>query len=182
MTEAEWLASNDAPQLIKVLRQVYRADRKYFERQMHRYYLACCRAIWKLLPQDASRQGVEVAERYLRGQATDEELREVDWHVEGAAFNIDYNCDPEAVERWVEQTPAIPESELRAIIHPPEAIADISTQELLKRAAYFADYAVIYPHLTTKRNPPDSYLPFLSASLLREVLSNPFRAGLGYRA
>jgi hypothetical protein len=118
---------------------------------------------------------VEVAERYLEGEATDDELKEIDWDVEGAAFNIDYNCDRAAIEGWVEEGRAIPEAEHRAMLHPPGAAAEVDTRELLMRAAYFADFAVIYPHLEPKRGVPDSYVPFLSAALLRDLFGNPFR-------
>jgi hypothetical protein len=45
---------------------------------------------------------------------------------------------------------------------------------LLKRAAYFADFAMIYPSLTPKGPPPKSYYPFLSAELLREFVGYSF--------
>jgi len=182
MTEADWLESADVPLMLEALWELHGGDELPLVAALHRYFVASCRRIWKLLPQDGSRRGVKIAERYLAGRATDEELSEVDWHVEGAAFNIDYNCDPEAIERWVKQTRAMPDAELRAMLHPPEAALDIDTRELLKRAAYFADYAVIYPHLMPKRGVPDSYVPFLSAGLLRELFGNPFQVKRGGRA
>ncbi|HKA21315.1 MAG TPA: hypothetical protein VKN18_23765 [Blastocatellia bacterium] len=51
---------------------------------MKRYYLACCRVIWELLPQDASRNGVKVAERELDGLASATEIYEAEYHAEGA--------------------------------------------------------------------------------------------------
>jgi hypothetical protein len=181
MTEAEWLASSDAPRMIDALWHLQRDDLEGLERRLHWYYLLCCRAIWKLLPQEASRRGVEVAERFLAGEADDEELSDVNWSVEGAAFCIDYNTDPESIEQWIVQTQAMPDAELRAILHPPEAARRIETRELLKRAAYFADYCMIYPRLLPKGPPPQSYAPFLSADLLREVFGSPFGAGPGDR-
>ncbi|MEW6126851.1 MAG: hypothetical protein AB1757_07410 [Acidobacteriota bacterium] len=157
--------------MLKTLRVNWRGSEAQLERKLHRYYLACCRAIWRLLPQEESRRGIEVAERYVDGLATDEELNKADWHVEGAAFNIDYNCDPNAIEKWIEEVQAIPRDELSAMIHPIEEIADVSPRELLERAAYFADFAVIYPHLTPK-DPSGDYIPFLSASLLREIFGD----------
>ena len=179
MTEAEWLETSDVPQMLEALWELHDGDESRIVPALHRYFLACCRRIWKLLPHDESRRGVEVAERYLAGRVTDAELKEVDWCVEGAAFDIDYNCDPEAIRGWVAQTRAIPEAELRALLHPPEAATAIDTRELLKRAAYFADHAVRYPRLRPKRRVPSNYVTFLSAGLLRELFGNPFRAQLG---
>jgi hypothetical protein len=46
-----------------------------------------------------------------------------------------------------------------------------------KWAAYFADYAMVYPNLVPLGPPPESYDPFLSAGLLREVFGNSFDPG-----
>jgi len=102
----------------------------------------CSPAIWKLLPQEKSRRAIEVAEQYVAGWATRDELGKAAYDAEGAAFNIQYQGDREAIARWIEETRAIPEAELRAMIHPLEAVSGISTRELLRRAAYFAEFAV----------------------------------------
>jgi hypothetical protein len=195
MNEAEWIDSNDAGAMLEFLWLCQgiqpcaidlRSDGKFsepdprqsdfasLERQLHQFYLACCRAIWKLLPQEESRRGVELAERYLDGKVTDEELSKYNWYVEGAAFNIDYNCKPEAIRRWVEEVRRIPEMELRSMLHPPDAALAIEPRKLLLQAAYFADFAMIYPTLTPKGPPPTSYYPFLSANSLRKFVGNPF--------
>src|SRR5262245_21057460 len=85
---------------IMELRVNWTGDRDLLERRLHTYYLACCRRIWRLLPQEASRRGVELGEQYLAGQISAEELDRANYHVEGAAFNIDYNSEPENIERW----------------------------------------------------------------------------------
>jgi hypothetical protein len=195
MTEAEWLNSNDAGAMLEFLwdcqgirpcdidlrfggnireSTLSQGTAARLDRQLHRYYLASCRAIWRLLPQEASRRGVELAEQYLTGKATSEELNKFNWDVEGAAFNIDYNVDAEAINTWIEEVRAIPEAEFRSMLHPPEIALAIAPRELLKRAAYFVDYAMIYPSLTPKGPPPRSYYPFLSTDLLREFVGNPF--------
>lgn len=99
MTEAEWLNSNDAYCMLKALWQIPQHDLSKLQRQLHRYYLACGRAIWRLLPQEDSRLGIEVGEQYLAGKVNDKELNRVNWYVEGAAFTIDYNTEPEAIKR-----------------------------------------------------------------------------------
>jgi hypothetical protein len=179
MTEAEWRTSTDALAMITQLRQLYPNDQALLERMLHRYYLACCRAIWKLLPDEKSREGIVVAERYLDGQATDQELGETGYSVEAAAFGIDYAIDLQDwidhdLQEWIKQVEAIPANELRAMIHPPEAITNVSTYELLKRAAYFADFAVIFPRFLERGLPNSDYFPFLSPTLLRDIFGNPF--------
>jgi hypothetical protein len=146
------------------------------DRALHRYYLASCRSIWELLRQEASRRGVELADQFLEGKVSADELSEYNWHVEGAAFCIDYNCDLAAIDRWVAEVRALPDFRLRSMLHPTDAALEIEPRELLKRAAYFADYAMIYPSLTPKGPPSDTYRLFLSAEMLRKFVEYPFPA------
>jgi hypothetical protein len=176
MTHEEWWRSTDVPAMLEALWDAHGGEEAALVPQLHRYFVACCRRIWRLLPQQGSRRGIEVAERYLAGAATDEELSAVNWDAEGAAFNIDYNCDPEAIERWVAEVRAIPPQEMAALLDPPGVGRDLEPRQLLKRAAYFADYAMIYPHLTPKRPVPRNYVPFLSAELLRQQFGGEYPA------
>jgi len=194
MTEGEWQVCDDAGAMLDALWQQHgvspaNIDLRFggdmrgsahsqdgladLDRALHRYYLASCRGIWKLLPQEASRRGVELAEQFLAGAVSGEELSKYNWHVEGAAFCIDYNTDPEAIDRWVAEVRAIPEAELRSMLHPPEVVREIEPRALLLRAAYFVDYAMIYPSLRPKGPPPASYRPFLSATVLRQHIGYP---------
>ncbi len=136
---------------------------------LHRYYLACCRSIWPLLPQESSRRGVELAEHWLEGTVSTEELNQFNYYVEGAAFNIDYNSEPEKIEVWITQLRS--SDSHRNLLHPPETADQLEPREILKRAAYFADYAMIYPSLTPTGTPSERYRPFLSAELLRKFIS-----------
>src|SRR5689334_17272244 len=88
MTEAEWHRSDDAGAMLDFLWQQqgispHWTDLRFggdvreaatsggtgidLECALHQFYLASCRAIWKLLPQEESRRGVEMAEQYLDG-------------------------------------------------------------------------------------------------------------------
>ncbi|CEF49240.1 unnamed protein product [uncultured bacterium] len=194
MTEADWHHSSDAGVMLDFFWQQHgvspcRIDLRFggnvretpssrgagadFDRALHRFYLVSCRGIWKLLPQEASRRGVELAEQFLAGTVSGKEISEYNWHVEGAAFCIDYNTDPEALDRWAAEVRAIPEAELRSMLHPPEAAQEIEPRELLKRAAYFVDYSMIYPSLSPKGPPPGNFRPFLSATVLRQHVEYP---------
>lgn len=175
MTEQEWLESADTRPMLKALWELYRGEEFVLIPKLHRYLLACCRRIWRILPDESSRLGVDVAERRFLGKASREEFRRARWHCEGAAFGIDYDSDPARTQRLVAQTQAIPREELAALLFPPETADRIETKELLKRAAYFAHFACDYPQRRLVRV-PDSYAPFLSAMLLRQFFGNPFLA------
>jgi hypothetical protein len=99
-----WLRSDDVTAMLRHLRASWRGELASLDRLLRRYYLACCRRIWKLLPMDESRRGVEVAEHHLAGDATDEELRKAEWHAEGAAvlFQEGFeDFEPEKVARCI---------------------------------------------------------------------------------
>jgi hypothetical protein len=68
------------------------------------------------------------------------------------------------------------------MLHPPDAADRIETRELLKRAAYFADYAMVSAGITPRGYVFHSYSLFLSAGLLRRTFGNVFRRSLADRA
>jgi hypothetical protein len=140
---------------------------------LHRFYLASCRSIWPLLPQEASRRGVELAEQFLAGATTAAEVSAYNWETEGAAFVLDYDTAPDDIARWVAGVRALPTDELRAMLHPPETADEVEPRELLRRAAHFADYAMIYPSLRPHGPPPRNYRMFLSAATLRRHIGYP---------
>jgi hypothetical protein len=186
MTESQWNTSESAIAMLEFAfdRQGIRSDSSRhrmgycmnsgavevdstFETTMHRFYVACCRRIWRLLPDQETQKGVEVAEQWLDGNTSDSELDDRDYHVEGAAFGIDYKSSPDELNRWISCVDAIPESELVALLGIQMAERPDS-YELLKSAAYFAHYAIMYPAMNPKGVPPQSYHQFLSAHLLRQ--------------
>ena len=100
-------------------------------------------------------------------------MRKYNWHTKGEAFVLDYDTAPDDIARWVADIRAMPAADLRSMLHPPETADQVEPQELLKRAAYFADYAMIYPSLRPHGPPPGSYRPFLSAAVLRQHVAYP---------
>jgi hypothetical protein len=174
MTQEEWLASDDAIDMIQALRRFHSQDSAWLDQQLQRYFLCNCRHFWKLLPDELSRAGVEVAQRFLMGRATAAELKTAEYSAEGAAFGIDYNCYPETLEKWVNGVLQMPESELRSMARCPPLVTRDFTKELLKRAAYFVDRAMLYPGSTKTWWPTEEYRPLLSVSLLRELFPQPF--------
>ena len=97
----------------------------------------------------------------------DSDLSDCDYYVEGAAFGIDYKSSPDELDSWISSVDAIPKSDFRSLLCLQNEDRPDSYQ-LLKSAAYFAHYAIMYPAINPKGNPPESYHKFLSADLLRE--------------
>jgi hypothetical protein len=68
VTEAEWLASNEAEYLIRHITMSSRAARtKAGRRKLRLYACACCRLIWDMIPDDDSRRALEVNEQFADG-------------------------------------------------------------------------------------------------------------------
>lgn len=163
--------STNVHALILAVRDNWRGSPDELERRLHHYYLLCCRRIWRLLPQHESRKGVEIAEQYLAGRVSAEDLMDANYYAEGAAFNIDYNSDPENIERWVREVEAMPRDELRAMLVEEDPTVGLEPRKLLLRAAYFADYAMMYPKMRRKE-PPENYAIFFAPDLFREVFGD----------
>lgn len=58
MTEAEWMTATDPTPMLEFLRD------KATDRKLRLFAVACCRRVWHLIPEGASKHAVEVAERY----------------------------------------------------------------------------------------------------------------------
>jgi hypothetical protein len=70
MTEAEWLESSDPRAMLSFLQE----GGKVSNRKLRLVAVACCRLNWGLLPSEAARKVVELAERFVDGMATAEGL------------------------------------------------------------------------------------------------------------
>lgn len=193
MSDEEWWRSDDVPAMIRSLRAGWHGPSGEFVRLIHRYLLASCRAIWRLLPMDESRRGVEVAERYIEGRATAEELRIASWQAEGAAFYLEpfeyepENEDSEArehrlryeaerkarIRHFMADVEAIPTEELRRMVRLDPADGPVDARQVLSDAAYFAYEALDYHLIHARSHSIQSHEAFLDPVLLREIVGDP---------
>jgi hypothetical protein len=98
VTEAEWLACTDPEPMLGFLRD------KVSDRKLRLFAVACCRRVWPLI-RPWYRAGVETAERYADGLASDQELEDAPdgfWptHDAGEGFQVEaaagYSADRDA--------------------------------------------------------------------------------------
>ena len=88
MKESAWLACREPLKLLEWLQDSGRAS----DRKLRLFAVACCRRIWHLLAEGASRRAVEVAERFADGLADSRALAAA----RGAARAADDRRDPAA--------------------------------------------------------------------------------------
>ena len=78
MNEAEWLSSEDPQAMLDGLKCLQHAlgsnHHTPSDRKLRLFAVACCRQRWYLLTDERSRKAVEVAERYVDGKGSEEEL------------------------------------------------------------------------------------------------------------
>jgi hypothetical protein len=90
MTEVEWLTCTDPEPMLAHL------PRTVSERKLRLCCCACARAVWHLLPDAQRRRPVEVAERYVEGLASRDELQGAgrDAHLGLPAGSIGWEFEP----------------------------------------------------------------------------------------
>ncbi len=128
--------------------------------ELHKYFLATCKAIEHLTPQKNLRQAVIGAEEHLLGKITDEKLHRLQWRAEADAFRMSDAKEPEDFE-WLQNMA----SGINELENLPIEVA----HRKLENAAYFVDNAICYPTLSSAPFSRRLCLSeFLSADLLRE--------------
>jgi hypothetical protein len=73
VTEAEWLASNDPLFMLDIL-EPWVADEVVSDRQLRLFVCACARRLWHLLTDETRENSVQLAERFVDGKASEEEI------------------------------------------------------------------------------------------------------------
>jgi hypothetical protein len=150
MTEAEWLACEDAREMIQCVLHSESA------RKLRLFAIACCRCSRQLMRDKKHRCAVEIAERSADGQATEKELNGLDDKTNTRAQRLYNRLNSERViRRWSEAS----------------AVANVTkpfTQYW--HASNSAADAVWHITRAAHRN-IDKRL----VALLRDIFSNPFR-------
>jgi len=166
MTNGDWAKSTSAPIMLAGL---YLQDPIHFTTlvpELHRYFLACCWKMKHLIPQKGLRDGLRGAEKWIDGEITEEEFRNLEWIAEAEAFAFENVESPEEIEK------------LKALIATVDMLKDVDydiAHQILMEAAYFTDSAMVYPTLNTV--PYDEFLctsRFLCPELLRKHIQPHF--------
>jgi hypothetical protein len=141
MTEVEWLSCTDVCAMIDELQRRGMSDDRW-----RLFAVGCSRLVWDLLVDvPADRAGVEVADRYARGQATLDELHAAYMAITGKPV----------------EAPAADN------FPPAHATADYRFHDAVNEARGAAAFVEEYLPLHTAQSE--------LCELLREVAGNPFR-------
>jgi hypothetical protein len=158
MNEAQWQSCSDPGLMLELLRG------KVSDRKMRLFACAWCRRHWSDLPQQASRDAVEAVEQYLEGQAANQALTQARTLArEAAAFQLHQRMD---LMRDAASTSSVRRH-------------SFSQWALTAIAAYAAseDLGQVLGHGELPWGSPGQGAANPDqASLLREVVSNPFRS------
>jgi hypothetical protein len=158
MDRPEWLESDDPLEMLESLRSCLSASE--FDRYLVHYYLASCRRIWRLVPVDSIRSGVEAAQRYLDSEASPKDATywaaRAKEHGDQADMDLlaistfnevldelkrprdSFFLQAGRVRRWIDEVASIPANKLRKMVRLPPGCEPPSPRALLEDATWFA--------------------------------------------
>jgi hypothetical protein len=165
MTEEEWLAAECSDPLLRFI------EPRVSDRKLHYFAIACSRRISPLLVDPASQHAIDVLERFVEGQCGAEDILQLSWEVEGAAFAVESGYGVP----WLHLAEQLPESLLAELVADP-SYSIPSARSILISAAYFVD-ALFSPIPWERRfrNSCSGRSLFQPVSLVHEIFGNPFR-------
>jgi hypothetical protein len=162
MTEAEWLACTVPDLMLPFI------EEKVSDRKLRLFACACCRRIWPWMTDAASRQAVEVAERFADGGAPPTELQNADVDAWGAGLDPDgaaLGAPGAASAAAAKAAGSVPASAAWSAAHAPALAAWAATTS-----------DVGYDGWVAARDAARQKEQMAQADLLREIIGNPFRA------
>jgi hypothetical protein len=129
--------------------------RRATPRKLRLFACACCRGLWHLLPDEASRAAVEAAERYADGHGGEADLRAARRGAKAAAELA-----------WVLWDEGVPQAEAAAVA---------ATAEAAEAAARAAEYAAAAAQAEAQEVAAWKGQQRRQSDLLRDLFGNPFR-------
>jgi hypothetical protein len=172
MTEAEWNACTDPGPMLEFLRG------KVSDRKLRLFSVGCCRRVWHSMEDERSRRAVEMAERFVDGHCSREELdlawrnswvptasRHVARSAASAASAASTWYDDEDIYRWLEEGVTIPAEQI-------ERAMGLARQRAEQAAAWKAAQSVLKPAASAAATRTEVQT---QADLLHEIVGNAFR-------
>ncbi|VTR99306.1 Uncharacterized protein OS=Sorangium cellulosum (strain So ce56) GN=sce5710 PE=4 SV=1 [Gemmata massiliana] len=147
MAEAEWLAATDPAPGLEFLRE------KVSDRKLRLFAVACCRRVWHSLPDERSRNAIEVAERYADGMANREEV-------------LIALYEAKKVNGYMRRVTGIR-------YQSPKLAAALSLS--LNTEHRFLIHVAGNAACLTEENDPDGQEQQIQGAILRDIFGNPFR-------
>jgi hypothetical protein len=180
MTEAEWLACDDVPKMLRFLHG------RSSDRKARLFGCAECRARVHLFFHSSSLESLEVLERYIEGEATPEDLADAHWSAETPllCFDQEINHSNRFIERgW------LPEWVARLVelgVLSPETYELLATPDATDRRRCVLDAARLVDNCTyaaagvtlkafVSEYPPLEDNEWSGGWLVRDIFGNPFR-------
>ena len=174
MTEAEWLACNDPQKAIEFLRG------KASDRKLRLFAVGCGRYVWHILPDDRTRQAVELAERVADALASEQELQTAPTE-EGlqAAADAAFDAVDDNSTKMDSQSFAVSQGIYFAALTASHT-CKTQAQDAAVRAGCTVFYAAVgaagdvATHLSARIAAGDAVRQYRNA-LLNDIFGNPFQ-------
>lgn len=161
MNNEQWNSSNDAVEMLVALKE--HSENEFLGRvnSLQRFYIKCCRKKLFLLSSPEFKNGLDVAEAYIRGRASRKDVSDQNWKTEGEVFGIEYNTYP------MEIRSSMIKVRLFTRLRHKEA------REYAVNLGYFIDWSMLY---ATDFNGeiPKHHSQFLLPDILKNEIRNPF--------
>lgn len=149
MTETEWLSCKNPQSMLLFVQDQDEQKRRLFA-------CACCRRIWDLLDSEEHQLAVEVAEKFAKGLASDEERSAVAYLVDGA-----------------DDEPAESPQELARVAASWAIQSDEECEDVLDPDT--EDFAILTARAAADATGNPEREAEAQCQLLREIFGNPFR-------